>query len=161
MLWKFLRIAAVALAPLAAPAPAAAQAEKPILLVDGRTTAGKSEFTRSELEALGTATIRTATPWHDGQQTFEGVPLARLMAHVGASGTKVQVVALNRYKTEIPVSDFAAQGAILALKRNGEYMEVRDKGPLFVIYPFDAKPDLKSELYYGRSAWQVRSITVE
>ena len=142
MLLKLLRIATLILAPLAGLVPATAQdaAEKPILLVDGRTTAGKSEFTRSELE---------------------GVPLARLMAHVGASGTKVQVVALNRYKTEIPVADFAAQGAILALKRNGQYMEVRDKGPLFVIYPFDAKPDLKSELYYGRSAWQVRSITVE
>jgi len=40
-------------------------------------------------------------------------------------------------------------------------MSVRDKGPLFVIYPFDSKAELKSEQYYSRAAWQVRSITIE
>jgi hypothetical protein len=50
---------------------------------------------------------------------------------------------------------------ILALKRNGEYMPVRDKGPLFVIYPFDSKPELKTQTYYGRSVWQVAKIVVK
>jgi hypothetical protein len=49
---------------------------------------------------------------------------------------------------------------ILAIKRNGEYMSVRDKGPLFVIYPYDSSPDLKSQTYYARSAWQVAKIDV-
>ena len=39
-------------------------------------------------------------------------------------------------------------------------MSVRDKGPLFVIYPFDEAPELNNETYYGRSAWQVKSIEV-
>ncbi len=40
-------------------------------------------------------------------------------------------------------------------------MAVRDKGSLFVIYPFDARPELRSALYYGRSAWQLRTIDVQ
>ena len=44
---------------------------------------------------------------------------------------------------------------------DGKPMSVRDKGPLFIVFPFDENPALRSELYYGRSAWQVKSITVE
>ncbi|HRE20481.1 MAG TPA: oxidoreductase [Rhabdaerophilum sp.] len=137
-------------------------AEKVILRIEGILREGHAkEFTRSHLEALGLTTIRTTTPWHDGVQQFEGIRLDVLMKTVGAEGKTAHIVALNKYRTEIPVSDFARFGPILALKRNGQYMEVRDKGPLFVIYPFDNLPELKSELYYSRSAWQVRAMTLE
>lgn len=133
-----------------------------ILKIDGKIAGGGvREFTRSDLERLGADAIRTSTPWHEGVQTFEGVPLDAVMQAVGAQGSKVVVVALNQYRTEIPLADFKEHKVLLATKRGGQYMEVRDKGPLFVIYPFDQNPDLKSERYYSRSAWQVRSITVE
>ena len=135
---------------------------KVVLRIEGKLRDGKAvEFSRGDLEKLGVSTIRTATPWYDGVQTFEGVPLAALMKEIGADGQKAQVVALNKYRTEIPFDDFARHQPILALKRDGQYMDVRDKGPLFIVYPFDAKPELKSEQYYGRSAWQVRTISVE
>jgi len=37
---------------------------------------------------------------------------------------------------------------------------VRDKGPLFMIYPFDAQPELRSAVYYSRSVWQLSEIEV-
>jgi hypothetical protein len=89
------------------------------------------------------------------------VPLAALMDHLAARGARVELVALNKYRTAIPIEDFARHQPILALKRNGNYMEVRDKGPLFVIYPYDSKAELRSEQYFARSAWQVRSIIVQ
>jgi hypothetical protein len=136
--------------------------ERAILTVDGKTGTGTMmEFTRGELESLGSATIETSTPWHNGVVRFEGVPLQRLMDEVGASGETAYVAALNNYTTEIPLSDFKEHGAILALKADGKYMEVKNKGPLFVIFPFDKNPDLRSEVYYSRSAWQVKSITIE
>ena len=36
----------------------------------------------------------------------------------------------------------------------------RDKGPLFTIYPFDAREELRNAIYYSRSAWQLRTIEV-
>lgn len=146
----------------AAQAQAAAPEKKVVLDIDGKVKDSKAlTFSRAELEKLGVTTIRTTTPWHDGVQTFEGVPLAALMKEVGAQGAKAQVVALNKYRTEIPIEDFTRHQPILALKRDGKYMDVRDKGPFFIIYPFDSNPALKSEQYYSRSAWQVRSITIE
>lgn len=141
-----------------------APAEKPILTISGKIGVtnrdNTAQFDRAMLEALGTTTIETTTPWHEGKNTFEGVSLDKLLKHVGATGQRVVVVALNDYTTDIPIEDFRKFNVILALKRNGEYMPVRDKGPLFIIYPYDSNPDLKSQTYYARSAWQVARIDV-
>lgn len=140
-------------------------ADKPILTISGKIAEtnkdNTAQFDRQMLESLGMVTVETTTPWFNGPVKFEGVSLDKLMKQVGASGSSVQVVALNDYSSEIPIEDFAKYNVILALKRNGEYMPVREKGPLFVIYPFDSNPDLKSQTFYGRSVWQVAKIVVK
>ena len=40
-------------------------------------------------------------------------------------------------------------------------MAVRDKGPLFVVYPFDSKVELRSSVYYERSIWQLKRMSIE
>ncbi|MCB5174827.1 MULTISPECIES: molybdopterin-dependent oxidoreductase [Microvirga] len=139
--------------------------EKPILTISGKIGATNkgdtAQFDRPMLEALGMETIETTTPWYNGPVKFEGVSLDKLMKLVGADGQRAVFVALNDYSSEIPIEDFSKHNVILALKRDGEYMPVRDKGPLFVIYPFDSKPELKNQTYYGRSVWQVAKIVVK
>jgi hypothetical protein len=139
--------------------------DRPILTISGKiqnfNKDGTAQFDRAMLESLGLVTIETSTPWYSGAVKFEGVPLDKLMQAVGAKGDSVVAIALNDYSTEIPISDFHRFGPILALKRNGEYMPVRDKGPLFIIYPYDRLQELKSQTYYGRSAWQVSQLVVK
>lgn len=133
-----------------------------ILTIDGAIAGGVPvDMTREDLEALGSVSIETKTPWSDGVIVFEGVSFAALLEKVGATGDTLAVVALNNYRSELPVEDIAKYGVILALKQDGAYMPVSDKGPLFVVYPFDTYAALNNEVYYARSAWQVRSITVE
>lgn len=145
-------------------APLPQPAGRAILAVSGRiavTNDGDTaRFDRPMLEELGMASFSTMTPWYDGKVTFEGVPMTRLLQRLGAQGETVQAVALNDYSTEIPISDFARHGVLLALKRDGSYLTVRDKGPLFIVYPYDSDPALKSPRYYGRSAWQVARLVV-
>jgi hypothetical protein len=140
----------------------AQDADAVVLTVDGHINGGAAQdYSLQQLEALGLATIETSTPWHNGKVRFEGVPLRRLMEHIGASGKTATVLALNNYRTQIPVSDFTSYPVILAMRKDGAYMPISEKGPLFIIYPFDASQELKSELFYSRSAWQVRKITIE
>lgn len=140
-------------------------AGKPILTISGTISETNAPagalFDRAMLEKIGMVTVETKTPWYNGPMKFEGVPMDKLMAEVGAKGQKVVAYALNDYTTEIPMEDFAKHHAILALKRNGDYMPVRDKGPLFVIYPYDSEPELASQTYYSRSAWQVARLVVK
>jgi hypothetical protein len=122
---------------------------------------GEARFDRAMLEELGMTSIETATPWFDGPMVFEGVLVDRIMKLVGAEGTEVVAIALNDYRTTIPLKDFEKFGVILALKRNNEYMAVKDKGPLFIIYPYDSDPELQSQKYYARSAWQLSRLVVQ
>lgn len=120
-----------------------------------------ANFDRDMLSALDRHTTRTNTPWHDGVTDFTG-PLARtLMDTVGAEGDQVLAVALNEYQASIPMADFYDHDVILATQMNGEPLSVREKGPIFVIYPFDQNPELNTEIIYARSAWQVRRLVVE
>lgn len=138
---------------------------KPILTVSGRigmsNRDGLAEFDLAMLEALGTGGFETTTPWYNGPVRFEGVRMQRLMQAVGASGESVTAVALNDYTTDLPIADFERYGVLLAMKRDGSYMPVRDKGPLFIVYPYDSKPELKSQQFYSRSAWQVAKLVVK
>ncbi|MBB5703890.1 hypothetical protein FHS76_003803 [Ochrobactrum daejeonense] len=149
----------------AAAEPLSQPAGKPILVISGNisnTNVGNTaQFDRDMLEALGLQTIVTANPWYDGRIRFEGVSMEKLMTLVGAKGTKVTAVALNDYTSNIPMDDFRNFNVILALKRDGNYMPVRDKGPLFIIYPYDSDPQLQRQTYYTRSAWQVAKLIVE
>lgn len=86
--------------------------------------------------------------------------MVRLMAAIGASGDTVVATALNDYVTEIPIADFSVYNVLLALKRDGEYMTPRDKGPLFIVYPFDSDPVLHHQRFYSRSAWQLARLVV-
>jgi len=136
-----------------------------ILTVTGniQNTNGPSEatFDREMLVALGETEIKTKSPWYDAVSTFDGVPFKKVMDYVGASGTRIRAVALNDYETEIPMDDVQNTEVILAMKRDGEVMDVRDKGPIFVIYPYDSSPEFQTQTYYGRSAWQVTKLVVE
>ena len=104
--------------------------------------------------AAATATI------HNPQSDAAMRKGIRDFARNAVKGKTVKALALNDYATQIPMEDFAKFGVILALKRDGEYMPVRDKGPLFIVYPYDSKPELKSQTYYGRSAWQLKRLEI-
>ena len=87
--------------------------------------------------------------------------MSKLLDLVGATGTTVTALALNDYKTDIPLDDFRKYPALLATKRDGAYMPVKDKGPLFIVYPYDSDITLKHQVYYARSAWQVARLIVK
>jgi len=138
---------------------------KTILTVSGKISVvnkdNTAQFDRDMLESLGMVGFSTTTPWYNGQVKFEGVPMDRLMKAVGATGDHVTALALNDYSTDIPVEDFTKYNVILALKRDGTYMPVRDKGPLFIVYPFDSNTELQQHKYYARAAWQVAKMVVK
>lgn len=117
-------------------------------------------FDMKALRALPSDRIETATIWTDGVQVFEGVPLNALLEHVGAADGIIEAVALNDYAVTIPTTDAVENGPILAYERNGGRISVRDKGPLWIVYPFDDNRDYKSEEYYSRSIWQLDRLKI-
>ncbi|MEP5154970.1 molybdopterin-dependent oxidoreductase [Planktotalea sp.] len=118
------------------------------------------QFDRDTFAALGLQTIETTTIWTEGMQSFEGVPLATLTALFGVEDGTLNATAINDYTVEIPVSDAVEGGPIIAFMMNGEEMSLRDKGPLWVVYPYDSKAEYRTEVVYSRSIWQLDRLEV-
>jgi hypothetical protein len=144
----------------------AAPTGKVVLTVGGNVAipnAGTTAtFDMAMLEALPQITMVTHTPW-DGSAvvTFKGPLIRDILAAAGATGTKATVTALNDYKVLIPAADFAKDNVILATRRNGQPMSVRNKGPLWVIYPLADKPELDTYRTHTKMAWQVKAIDLK
>lgn len=121
---------------------------------------GALVFDRDMLAALGTESFETTTIWTDGTQKFEGVLLKTLTDLLGLDDGTLMAVAINDYSVEIPVAEVTANGPIVAHLMNGEEMSVREKGPLWIVYPFDSNSEYRAESIYARSIWQLDTIRV-
>jgi hypothetical protein len=130
-------------------------------LISSFNDGDKAEFDMPLLESIGNDSFTTKTPWYKDPVTFSGVPMSRLLDFVGAKGTSLSVTALNDYATDIPLEDFKTHPVLLATKRDGQYMPVRDKGPLFIVYNYDSNSELQHQRFYSRSAWQVARMVVK
>jgi len=115
---------------------------------------------RDMLHALPGRVIVTDTPWHRGTSRFEGPLLRSIVEAAGVESDQIRIHALNDFSADIPLSDLLDYDVILAMRRNGHEMAVRDFGPLFVLYPFDDHPELMNETTRFRSVWQVDAIYV-
>jgi hypothetical protein len=119
-----------------------------------------AQFDMAMLERLPQTSFTTRTPWYSQPRKFTGPLLRDVLSAAGAHGSLLRAVALNDYWVELPIDDAAQFDVIVARLLDDKPMAVRDKGPLFVIYPFDSRPDLRNPIHYGRSAWQLRTIEV-
>jgi len=151
-------------------APASAQAlPKPkgpvILTVSGhisqRNAGDSAEFDAGMLTALAASQIVTKTPWQAPAARFSGPALKSLLSTVGAKGKVLRLIALDKYEVNIPIEDVASYGPVLALRMDDKELKIRNRGPVLLMYPFDSYPELDTEVYYGRSVWQLQHIVVE
>jgi hypothetical protein len=112
------------------------------------------------LEGLPQRSITTLTPWYYGPRKFTGPLLRDVLQAAGAKGTGLRAIALNDYKVEIPFEDALKFDVVMARLLDDKPMPVREKGPLFIIYPFDDKAELRVPQYFSRCAWQLRTIEI-
>jgi hypothetical protein len=163
----FLLTLPLSLALVVVPSPAFAvdpPAGKIVLSVTGNVSrpnvGARADFDMVMLEKLPQQTFTTNTPWYPEPRTFTGPLLRDVLAAAGAKGLLLRAGALNDYKTDIPAGDAERYDMIVARLLDGKPMLTREKGPLFIIYPFDTSADLRSAQYFARSAWQLRTLDV-
>ena len=142
------------------------QALGPVVLkingkIGTKNTAGGAVFDDALLDALPQKSFMTETPWTKGSVKFTGPLLSDVLNAVNATGTNIKAIALDDYKINIPIEDARKYGVILARQMDGKKLAIRDRGPLFVMYPFEQFPELKTSVYFSRCIWQLQSISVE
>jgi hypothetical protein len=140
--------------------------EPVVLTVRGRFGLAHAEagvtFDIPTIERLGLIRFTTPTVWTDGLVTFEGVLLSRLLEvlAVPRDVTELAMTALNDYHVAIPAADVRTWPVLIALKRDGQYMSIRNKGPLWVVYPRHAFPELAQAKHNPKWIWQLKEIVI-
>jgi len=140
------------------------RARGPVLLsVSGELRGGAAlaEFDLEMLLALPQHSFSTQTPWYPTPRKFSGPLLADVLDAAGARGQTIEARALNDYRVSIPFSDARQFKPLLALRLDDRPMQLRDKGPMFIVYPYDSDSQLRSSVYYSRSIWQLKSLAVK
>lgn len=128
----------------------------------GETNAPQAAlFDLSMMNRLPQATLRTHTPWTEGQQVFEGVRLVDLLRLLKSKGKSLTVHALNDYQVELELRLFLPFDPLLALRHNGEPMRIADKGPIWLVFPQDDYPDLDQARIHDLWVWQIDRLVVE
>jgi hypothetical protein len=159
-------VAAATIFCVAQPAAALQPATGKVILtiagnVGEKNTPTAAVFDLNMLEKLPQKSFTTMTPWDKQPIKFTGPLLRDVLAAAKATGTTIKAAALNDYQTSIPLADAQQFDVILAHKMNDADIPVKTKGPLFIVYPYDSKAELRSTVYYERSAWQLKSMAIE
>ncbi|WP_181707465.1 molybdopterin-dependent oxidoreductase [Chthonobacter rhizosphaerae] len=150
--------------------PAAADGVQPITRPDGPTPTGQfvwndgsKDHTLSLAaleEALPMVQVTTASHYSDEVETFQGVLLRDLVAHLGAEGADgLEVRATDAYVATVPRADWSNWDVVLATRQDGQPILPRKRGPARIVYPLDGNPELNTNDYAARGVWLISRIT--
>ncbi|QUJ66387.1 oxidoreductase [Photobacterium sp. GJ3] len=135
----------------------------PPLIISGLSEAGdpvEVTLSRDELAAFPQESVSTPMPWVNGIPEFRGVNLYSLLTHYRIQPGKIYLSALNRFSAELDWQDIKQYQPILAIQRNGEWMQVRDYGPYWLIFAINRHPELINQGFLEKMVWQLHEINV-
>lgn len=135
------------------------KAEPQIVIFVG-SSLDESVVTDKQLRALPQVSITTDTPWTEVPTEYEGPTLWSVLNTIGVTASNLEMVALNDYSIRLNSDRITQEWPIIARLQNGKTMSVREKGPYWLMFPFDDYEELQTETFYALSIWQLSQIKV-
>ena len=142
---------------------ASASAQSSVLTVLDAKGESLASYSLEELDALDQTEFETTNPFLDDAAVFSGPLVLDVLAESDievTEGGSIQVAAINDYAVSLPFDDIMKYDVILATRMNGEVMSIRDKGPIWVMYPISDFPELADSIYSSRLVWQVDRLSL-
>lgn len=135
-----------------------------ILQIDGdiyvRNDQDQLSLDQAMLDELPQVEFATSTLWTEGIDVFSGPTLKALVDFAGGGSGDVIASALNDYKMTVPRSFIEDAAPIVATRINGRTFSIREKGPLWIVFPYDKSTQYRTVLTYALSVWQLKRLTI-
>lgn len=93
-----------------------------------------AEFDLAMLEALGMKEVEVNYEAWPRPVTLAGPRLTDVLAAVGADPTRLTIMALDGFAVELTAKDLAREDWIVAIKQDGAYMGLGERGPSWVVF---------------------------
>lgn len=130
-----------------------------VLLTLEDTSGTQITFTREDLAALPQTEFTTSTPWTTKPHHYQGPQLRLLMEKLPQPVQSIRVFAVNGYASEISAAELQKYPYVLTMQQDGKNLTLRNKGPLWILLPFDEQPGLSAnQTILNQSVWQVDKI---
>ncbi|PMH43774.1 hypothetical protein BCU68_13060 [Vibrio sp. 10N.286.49.B3] len=114
---------------------------------------------QEQLLSLPQKVIVTELPWVEGQTEFSGVLIGDIFSLIKKEiPDTITLIALNDYQVSVPREDILEYSPIIAIKKNGQFMSVRDKGPYWLIFPLSEYKEIDTMYYREKMIWQIKEI---
>ena len=155
--------AAVLLAAVAFAGANPSFAEEDTLLVLQNGVSDPIKFDLAALDALPQHSFDTSTQWTEGTIAFSGPALKDILDAAQISQVEhptIRLIAANQYEVTLEKRLLEDDVPIVATRLNGQTFGVRDKGPLWVVFPYDLKSSYQTEGVYAASIWQLVEIKI-
>lgn len=133
----------------------AVAAERPLVTIK-KLSGEEIAITRDQVAQLPIYTVNSSEPGREG--AFRGPLLRDVLALVGVNAQTIEISAYDSYYVQIERAYWADYDSILATEREGVTMKIRDKGSLWLIFPWDKHTELRNERFYNLSIWQIKEI---
>jgi hypothetical protein len=135
-----------------------------ILEVEGaihqKNSGEKAIFDIEMLDSLPQASFRTTTIWTEGIAEFSGPPLRSLLDWLEAEALEITINAVNDYSVTLSPNTINEYFPILATRMNEVPLNIRNFGPIWLIYPYDSPTEYQNNIIYSQSIWQLTNISI-
>ncbi|WP_199320580.1 molybdopterin-dependent oxidoreductase [Leptolyngbya sp. FACHB-261] len=128
------------------------------LLVTGQTLRQTPvTLTWQQLQSLATSRVLTQSPLNPTELNavldFQGIGVADLLKQVGVKPgvQEVTFVTFDAFRSTVNLDDLQRYPITLALKRNGQFIQRNQGGPVFLVFPYRQYPQL--EQVYSDKFW--------
>ncbi|GLT15024.1 hypothetical protein GCM10007931_19990 [Vibrio algivorus] len=130
----------------------------PILILES-PTGQQITLSREELESLPQTTFTTSTPWTKGTHTYQGPKLSLITDKLKPLSNGIRIYGINGYSYDINIHDLQKYPFILTLRQDKKVMSLRNKGPFWLLVPFDQTPQwLSHDELHNQLVWQINKI---
>lgn len=121
-------------------------------------------YSIQSLTELSKTEYTTSTVWTESLDRFSGVLLWDMLAHLGVDpegwNGQITLEAIDGYSATLGPAHVDQTAPLLAILRNGRPMPLRERGPFWLIFPYDAEPAFRNETIYALSVWQIAQMSI-
>ena len=121
-------------------------------------------FDYAELARMPAVTIKPTLEYDKKQHTLSGPLLSTVLQACGATGSKLQMRAIDGYAPAISLADARKYRFIVATQLDGRPMPLGGLGPLWAIYEADKFPDMAAkpvDQRFAQCPWGLYHIEVK
>ncbi|MCP4294954.1 MAG: molybdopterin-dependent oxidoreductase [Proteobacteria bacterium] len=116
-------------------------------------------LTITDIEQSSLTEYRVRDPYTKKDTTYKGVLLRDFIKKYGHHNVKkIIMLAIDGYRVEFLIDEWARWDILLATQKNGYYMGIKQGGPARIVFPYHKSKDIDKVKSHPKWIWQIKKI---